>query len=151
MRKNFRTIRDLIFFGTKIARVGGVMTGISESLGANYVLAKKQMDVVNLRQKALSANIANSQTPHYKRQDVDKNFESHLASLLEQGAVGEFEDAQAVLKTDLTGSINASGNNVELDRELLLMNENNLRHQFLLKVAEDTFKTTRSAITGNPF
>ncbi|MGX8717433.1 MAG: flagellar basal body rod protein FlgB [bacterium] len=127
------------------------MTGISESLGANYILAKKQMDVVNLRQKALSANIANSQTPHYKRQDVDKNFESHLASLLEQGAVGEFEDAQAVLKTDLTGSTNASGNNVELDRELLLMNENNLRHQFLLKVAEDTFKTTRSAITGNPF
>ena len=127
------------------------MTGISESLGANYSLAKKQMDAVTLRQKALSANIANSQTPHYKRQDVDANFENHLAALLEQGAVGEFEDATPVLKTDLTGSMNASGNNVELDRELLRMNENNLRHQFLLKVADDALKITRSAITGNAF
>ena len=127
------------------------MTSISESLGANYNLAKKQMDAVVLRQKALSANIANSQTPHYKRQDVDVDFENHLASLLEQGAVGEFEDASPVLKTDLSGSTNALGNNVELDRELLRMNENNLRHQFLLKVADDTLKTTRSAITGNAF
>ena len=76
------------------------MTGISESLGANYNLAKKQMDAVVLRQKALSANIANSQTPHYKRQDVDVDFENHLASLLEQGAVGEFEDASPALKTE---------------------------------------------------
>ena len=127
------------------------MTGILESLGANYNLAKKQMDAVILRQKALSANIANSQTPHYKRQDVDVDFENHLASLLEQGAVGEFEDATPALKTDLSGSTNALGNNVELDRELLRMNENNLRHQFLLKVADDTLKTTRSAITGNAF
>lgn len=125
------------------------MTSISGSLGANYILAKKQMDAVNLRQKALSANIANAQTPHYKRKDVDRNFESHLADLLKQGAVGEFEDAKPTLKTDLKGSTNVSDNNVELDHELLLMNENNLRHQFLLKVAEDSLKTTRSAITGN--
>lgn len=127
------------------------MPTLPGSLGPNYTLAKKQMEAVVLRQRALSANIANSETPHYKRQDVDTGFESHLASLLEQGAIEEFESAQPTLKTDLSGSMNASGNNVQLDRELLRMNENNVRHQFLLKIAEDSIKTIRSAITGTAF
>ena len=122
----------------------------SGALGNNYILAKKQLDVVALRQRVLSANIANSQTPNYKRCEVDKNFESHLADLLQQGATEEFKAAKPVVKKISMGSRNATGNNVELDRELLLMNENNVRHQYLLKVAEDALKTTRNAITGNP-
>jgi flagellar basal-body rod protein FlgB len=127
------------------------MTSITESLGDNYTLAKKQLEAVALRQRALLSNLANSQTPHYKRQDVDKNFENQLAVYLEQNDVESFTKAQPIVRTDADGSCNALGNNVEIDRELLQMNENMVRQQFLLKVAEDTFRNLRGAITGNPF
>lgn len=127
------------------------MDVFSTSSNVNYQLAKKQLDSVALRQKALSANIANSQTPHYKRQDVDVNFETHLASLIEQGAIDEFEKATPQIKIDSQRSANTHGNNVELDRELLYMQENNIRYQFLLKVTDEILKTTKNAITGNSF
>lgn len=126
------------------------MTNPIDSIDSNYSLAKKQMEGVVLRQKALMTNIANSQSPNYKRVDLDKTFEKQLISCLEQNDRVGFEATKPSLKTDLSGSCNTKGNNVEIDRELLYMNENNLRHQYLLRVEEDIIKKARSAITGNP-
>ena len=37
----------------------------------NYQASKKLMDMTVLRQEAIAANLANAQTPGYKRVDVD--------------------------------------------------------------------------------
>ncbi len=44
----------------------------------NYESAKKMMDVTELRQRAIASNIANVETPGYKRVDVPKSFKDEL-------------------------------------------------------------------------
>jgi flagellar basal-body rod protein FlgB len=44
----------------------------------NYLAAKKSLDVVALRQEAIASNIANLETPGYKRLDVAPSFQGEL-------------------------------------------------------------------------
>ena len=127
------------------------MTIITHALGENYMLAKKQMDAVVLRQKALSSNLANAQVPHYKRIDVDPSFDQQLTQCLAKGDLKGFQELRPATYTDEKSSCQANGNNVEIDRELLQLNENAVKHQFLLKVAEENVRMIRSSITGNAF
>ena len=46
---------------------------------SNYVAAKKMLDVNVLRHEAIASNIANVETPNYKRLDVAPSFESQLS------------------------------------------------------------------------
>ena len=107
------------------------------------MLAKKQMDAVVLRQKALSSNLANAQVPHYKRIDVDPSFDQQLTQCLAEGDLKGFQELRPATYTDEKSSCQANGNNVEIDRELLQLNENAVKHQFLLKVAEENVAGSR--------
>ena len=44
----------------------------------DYLAAKKQLDAIALRQDAIASNIANLETPGYKRLDVAPAFNSQL-------------------------------------------------------------------------
>ena len=44
----------------------------------NYLAAKKTLDAVALRQEAIASNIANLETPGYKRLDLTPSFQSEL-------------------------------------------------------------------------
>ena len=44
----------------------------------NYLAAKKTLDAVALRQEAINNNLANLETPGYKRVDLAPNFEQQL-------------------------------------------------------------------------
>ncbi len=46
---------------------------------SDYVAAKKMLDVSLLRQEAIASNLANLETPNYKRLDVAPSFESPVA------------------------------------------------------------------------
>ena len=41
----------------------------------NYILSKKMLDASHIRHEALSNNIANAETPGYKRRDLPVTFE----------------------------------------------------------------------------
>ena len=121
-----------------------------EGLSDNYVLAKSQLDAVMARQSALMSNLANVETPNYRRIDLDKNFESRLAEMVKAKDINGLSTLRPTTEVDLSAkNIGQNGNNVEVDKELMYLSENSMRHQFLLKVADDTIKRTRSAITGN--
>jgi len=51
------------------------------SFGKNLDILKREMDVSALRRNVIANNIANSDTPNFKRSDV--NFESQLARALD--------------------------------------------------------------------
>ena len=44
----------------------------------NYLTAKKTLDAVALRQEAIANNLANLETPGYKRMDLAPTFEQEL-------------------------------------------------------------------------
>ena len=121
-----------------------------ESYNSNYYLAKKQLDGVILKQKALTSNLANVETPNYKRIDLDPNFDIQLSQAIQQNNIQNLDYIQPELVEDKAASnIRSDGNNVELDKEFLRMNENVLRHKLILKTLGDSLTQVKSAITGN--
>lgn len=98
------------------------------------------MDLLSARQKLVVSNIANADTPGYKTQDIDFQFE--FMSMVEgqppQTLSLEGPASGLVTKPD--------GNNVSMDREARLLSENAIRFNVVSTLARGSLKTIRSAI-----
>jgi flagellar basal-body rod protein FlgB len=117
----------------------------------NYQIACKLLDAAVLRQEAIASNIANAETPGYRRIDVSPSFANELRASV---ARGELRQTAATLQPTLeedshARSVRPDGNSVEMERELLQMNRNSAEHQFLSEVVSYNLKQLRMAITGN--
>lgn len=114
----------------------------------------KAADASWLRNEAIANNIANVDTPGYKRQDV--SFETEL-----QKALGDFryKSMDAKVAHVRTGSLNPQpftdyagysyrldGNNVDIDQENIYLAENQLRYQGLMASLKSEFTNMQNAI-----
>lgn len=97
-----------------------------------------------LRQRALADNLANANTPGFKRSDVD--FHGALARALD-GAAGP-DAVQFAMQEDTTTSARADGNNVDVDAEMASLAENALDYQSLATVAKARVRILETAING---
>jgi len=116
----------------------------------NYVLSKKMLDASHIRHEALSNNIANVETPNYKRRDLPATFEKELNEAVERGDKVRLRDLP--LRTEIdkrTKPIGLDGNNVELDKELLEINRNALNYTFLSQYVGGSIQTLNKAIKGH--
>lgn len=116
----------------------------------NYVLAGKLLDAAVARQQAVAANIANAETPGYRRVDVSTDFATQLKARL---AAGDLAAAASTLTPRITEdptahSIRPDGNSVELEHELLALNRNAVEHQYLTEIISSHIKQLKVAITG---
>lgn len=116
----------------------------------NYQLARKLLDAAVLREEAIASNIANSETPGYRRLDIAPDFAQQLKSRM---AAGDFaatsSELNPQLAEDLTArSMRPDGNTVEIERELLAMNHNAVQHEFLSELVSGNIKQLKMAITG---
>ena len=59
-----------------------MIQGIGTSL--NMSIAQRSLDACVLRQEALASNIANVETPGYKRMDVAKDFADRLKTAVQR-------------------------------------------------------------------
>jgi flagellar basal-body rod protein FlgB len=115
----------------------------------NYSVVKKLLDVAAMRHEALASNIANVETPGYKRVDLNKTFEAELRADLRAGDARAATRLQPALAEDSTAiSSRADGNNVQLDRELLAMTGNSTNFDVLTQFASSSLKQLRTAIIG---
>ncbi len=115
---------------------------------SNYQLARKLLDASVLRQTAIAANIANAETPGYRRIDISPDFAAQLKSRLAEGGAG-FSGVSARLVEDAHArAVRPDGNSVEIERELLEMNRNTVEYEFLTDVVSKNIKQLRLAITG---
>ena len=94
------------------------------------------MTLLTARQKIVTSNIANVDTPGYRTRDV--NFQSELYGLLDVDNPRGEEVAGLPVKPD--------GNNVSLDREARLLAENALRFTVASQLARSEIRMIRSAI-----
>ena len=116
----------------------------------DYLAAKKQLDAIALRQDAIASNIANLETPGYKRLDVAPAFNSEL----ERACAARDSQQITALKPQLAVDPNAvavspDGNTVNLESELLEMNKNSLANTLETQLITTDFYRLRMAITGN--
>lgn len=94
------------------------------------------LDLLATRQKLVSANIANVDTPGYRTKDIDFNFE--FQSLVEGQQANVVQPEGLSTKND--------GNNVSMDREMRLLSENALRFNFVSQMLKGEARAVRMAI-----
>jgi flagellar basal-body rod protein FlgB len=95
---------------------------------------ERYMDLLSVRQKLVSSNIANADTPGYRTRDID--FQRELLDAA--GSPEIIEPSGLKIKND--------GNNVSLDRESRLLAENALRFQMAAQMMKSQIGAVRSAI-----
>ncbi|OWA33756.1 flagellar basal body rod protein FlgB [Saccharibacillus sp. O16] len=121
---------------------------------------RSAIDASNTRQQVISNNIANADTPYFKRSDV--SFESLLQSEMNgvgsiKGritnsrhiAIGSDSTPTARVTTDKSTVMNNNSNNVDIDTEMTNLAENQLRYNTYLEEVNHQIKMMRTALGGN--
>ena len=115
----------------------------------NYVAAKKMLDATALRHEAIASNIANVETPRYKRVDVAPAFATELQQAVASRNGEGIRALQPQLAVDPTAiSGRKDGNNVQIESELLKLNQNFMEHQLETQLVSGAMMKLRMAITG---
>jgi flagellar basal-body rod protein FlgB len=116
---------------------------------SDYVAAKKMLDVTLLRHEAIASNLANVETPNYKRLDVSPSFEAELRqAVASQDATG-IASLQPSLTVDTSAiSGRADGNTVQLETEMLKLNQNTVENALETQLVSGSLAQLRMAITG---
>ena len=115
----------------------------------NYVAAKKMLDASVLRHEAIASNLANLETPNYKRIDVAPSFSAELRSAVASGSSDQIAGTQPLLSVDSSAiASNRDGNSVQLESELSEMNKNFLAHAMETQLVTGNLLKLRLAITG---
>ncbi|MGM1045294.1 flagellar basal-body rod protein FlgB [Paenibacillus uliginis N3/975] len=119
------------------------------------------LDAANLRNQVLANNIANVDTPYFKRSDVA--FESLLQKEMngvKSTLSGKRTDPKHFIigpssqipeisvKTDDSSAMNNNGNNVDVEREMSLLAENQLRYNSYIQSVNEQIRIMRTVIEG---
>src|SRR5580658_9387944 len=116
---------------------------------SGYVAAKKMLDVSLLRHQAIASNLANVETPNYKRLDVSQSFEAQLRSAVAGQNSTEIASLQPSLAVDAASvSGRSDGNTVQLETEMLKLNENTVENTLETQLVSSNLTRMRLAITG---
>jgi flagellar basal-body rod protein FlgB len=115
----------------------------------NYLVAKKALDAVVLRQQAIANNIANLETPGYKRIDIAPSFEAELERASSSGDLAQIESLKPSLSVDPNAVASSrDGNTVHLQSELMELNENAVAHSLETQLVSGMLQRMQMAITG---
>lgn len=104
-----------------------------------YSLLKSGLDATELRSRVIANNIANTNTPNYKRKYVD--FENAL-----KNSMGK--DVKPEIKTDLLSKVRRDGNNIDLENEKVNQAATTLEYNALITLTNIKISMSRNVITG---
>ncbi|WJH30050.1 MULTISPECIES: flagellar basal body rod protein FlgB [Paenibacillus] len=119
------------------------------------------LDASNTRQQTIADNIANADTPYYKRSDV--SFEKILKQQTDGDMPvlkGKVTDSRhfvigpsssvptPVVTMDHSTSMNNNQNNVDIDKEMSLLAENQLRYNAYIQQVNEQIKMMRVGVEG---
>jgi flagellar basal-body rod protein FlgB len=115
----------------------------------DYLAAKKTLDAVALRQEAIASNIANVETPGYKRLDLAPSFQTALEQACSSRDGQQLTSLQATLAPDPNAVPEGrDGNTVNLEQEMALMSQNTLIHSLETQLVSNSLMRLRMAISG---
>jgi flagellar basal-body rod protein FlgB len=100
---------------------------------------ERSLSKLSLRQSVLTGNLANINTPGYKRRDVD--FAIELKQAESAFPVGEGGGV-----TVDPGSVRIDENGVDLEQEVFALGENEIRFQTTTQMARNYFRGLKNVI-----
>jgi flagellar basal-body rod protein FlgB len=98
----------------------------------------------SLKQKAIANNVANMNTPGYRR--IDVRFKELLADALKSSEDVDLEEVQAELYHPLNTPVSSNGNDVILESEVGDMVKNSLVHRAYVQLLGKKYKQMDLAI-----
>ena len=98
-----------------------------------------------LRQKAIANNIANLETPGYRR--VDVKFEELLARCLRSSGEFDLSEVEAQIYRPKQTPVKSNGNDVNLEAEVGQMIKNTLRHKAYIRLLSKKYSQIELAIS----
>ena len=109
------------------------------------------LDEAALRHQAISANLANVNTPGFQRLDVSSTFESAFQNAMQ--GVNEGQSPSEMPTASITtaadqGPARPDGNTVQLEQEMLGLAQNSARYEFASEMLANSFHGIKAAITG---
>ncbi len=105
------------------------------------------LSLTNKRETVVAANMANIDTPGYRTQDL--NFQQELHRMMANPNTAQEGAQMPVSLTKVSGLLERpDGNNVDLDRESLLLSESQLQYQMGTQLLKSRFHQLLSAING---
>ncbi len=129
---------------------------LNNSFGRTLDVLHRSMDVSQLRNDVIANNIANADTPNFKRTVV--NFESELKYALDEAAlpprfraaltdeqhipfsrVPDYQDVLPRRYTDYWTNVKNNGNNVDIEEESMNLLNNQLQYQNMTRAVSDQF------------
>jgi flagellar basal-body rod protein FlgB len=117
----------------------------------NYIAAKKSLDAVALRQEAIASNIANLETPGYKRVDLAPSFKAELDRAVAAKDAHQIASLKPALAADPNATpVSRDGNTVNFEKEMMELNENMLTHALETQLISGALLKLKLAITGKP-
>ncbi|WP_435921254.1 flagellar basal body rod protein FlgB [Paenibacillus sp. DYY-L-2] len=129
--------------------------------GIGFQRLESALQAANLRQEVLINNIANVDTPYYKRSSVA--FESLLQNEMSGGTkalegrrtnekhfrIGpSTQIPQPAVQTEQSTVMNNNLNNVDIDSEMTQLAENQLRYNAYIEQVNYQIKMKRTAVEG---
>ena len=117
---------------------------------AYFGVMNKTLDGLWARNEVISNNIANFETPNYKRKTID--FETSLQNAINNAGVDghtyeEIDESKILIGSD-EETVRMDGNSVDLEQEQLLMIKNSYQYMYTQRVMNDYFTRLGKAING---
>ena len=113
-------------------------------------LLEKMLDVSSVKHKVIANNIANVNTPGYKKMDV--SFADQLEKVLNEASTNKFDALQpkiVISKEDTSGTVRNDGNNVDMDKEVSALVKNTLTYSIYTQLLAKKFEGIKSALEGS--
>ncbi|MBN1125642.1 MAG: flagellar basal body rod protein FlgB [Sedimentisphaerales bacterium] len=97
-----------------------------------------------LRQRAIANNVANLNTPGYRRHDI--RFEEIFAEAIDKGKSIQEDGLEPELFQPKNTPVNTNGNDVVLDSEVGEMIKNSLRHETYMLLLKKKYAQMQEAL-----
>lgn len=136
-------------YGIRFALFQGgffMTTGIDKSIN----LLEKMLNVSATKHKVIANNIANINTPGYKKLEV--SFAEQLEKIIKDTSTNKFDAFQpkiVVSKEDTNGTVRNDGNNVDMDKEVSALMKNTLSYSVYTQLLAKKMELVKSAIENS--
>ncbi len=125
--------------------------------------AERAMGLATARQRVLAHNLANVNTPNYRRQDIPITppIEPNRAVQLARQHFGQAmhtsdprhffsppQSVQTALQNAQTAPMRTDGNTVDPEHEMAALAENEMRYAMLVRIAGGQIRSLETAING---
>lgn len=119
-------------------------------------LLESSLDYSAVKQKVISNNIANVDTPNYKAKEVKFQavFDEEMAKTFEGNVTNEKHipispsNSNSIVITTPNVQYNHNGNSVDMDLEMVKLAENQIYYNAIVERLNGKFQTLQSVIKG---